>query len=159
MYLDHKGGAHYEWLQRVSLSLYHEKTQWKGTTYELGGGCSPDSELVVTLILAFPDSGTVRSKFLCFKPPSLCILLQQLEWTKSSLSCPLTDVCLLIFLNITHLLKVFVRGYSITNSVIYIPILFVKFFSPSNLDLTCYFKKTFVLCYPLWSWNMSPSVT
>ena len=125
MYLDHEGGDHYKWLQRVSLSLYHERTQWKGTTHELGGGCSLDTELVVTLILAFPDSRTVRSKFLCFKPSSLCILLQQLEWTKSSLSCPLTDVCLIIFLIIAHLLKVFVREYSITNSVIYIPNYFI----------------------------------
>lgn len=71
--------------RELSCSFYHVRTQQKDS-YELGCGLSPDSESAGALVLDFPASGTVRNKFVLFTSHLVCgILLEQPEWTKTSL--------------------------------------------------------------------------
>lgn len=44
---------------------------------------SAETKLAGSKILDFPASKTVRKKYLLFKPPSLCILLQELKQTNT----------------------------------------------------------------------------
>ena len=74
-------------LQRSPSPLLPCVDSKKTAVCELGSGFSQGTESANTLILDFPVSRTERNKFLLFiSNPAYSTLLQQLEWTRASLT-------------------------------------------------------------------------